>query len=120
MTERETSALTSYRAFWPHYLSEHAKSQTRAIHIAGTILASAAVLTLIVTGKAWLVPVALLAGYGPAWTAHFFVEHNRPATFRYPLWSLTADYHMTALWLLGHLGPELDKAGVSRSARLSP
>jgi hypothetical protein len=43
---------------------------------------------------------------------HFFVEHNRPATFKYPLWSFGADWKMWALSLAGRLGPELERAGV--------
>ena len=69
-------------------------------------------------GWGWLVGIPL-AGYGPAWFAHFFVEHNRPATFRHPLWSLISDARMYGLWLSGRLPRELEKAGVGPALRSS-
>lgn len=105
--------IASYREFWPYYLREHARPQTRAIHYAGTALSSLSVLGWLVSGNLWFVPAALIAGYGPAWTSHFFVEHNRPATFTYPLWSLISDYRMGWRWLTGRLGEDLERAGVA-------
>jgi hypothetical protein len=114
MTARpgSNSKITAYRDFWPYYLREHGRPQTRAIHFVGTGLAMLSVIAIAVTGNLWFVPVALVAGYGPAWFAHFFVEKNRPATFTYPLWSLFSDFRMAALWITGQLGPELKRAGV--------
>jgi hypothetical protein len=107
-------AIATYGDFWPYYLQEHSKPATRAIHFAGTALSSLSLVALLATGNLWFVLGALIGGYGPAWTAHFFVEHNRPATFTYPLWSLASDYRMTWRWLGGHLEDDLRRAGVEQ------
>lgn len=104
--------IATYAEFWPYYLREHSRPATRNIHFLGTGLATAGVVALIVTGDWWLLPVALVAGYAPAWIGHFFIEHNRPATFTYPLWSLASDYRMAWTWLTGRLSGELKRAGV--------
>ena len=109
-----SAPITSYRDFWPYYLREHAKPETRAIHYFGTGLATATLLIAIVTRRPWLLLVMLLAGYGPAWFGHFFVEKNKPATFTYPMWSLFSDFRTAVLWMTGRLGPELDKARVNQ------
>jgi hypothetical protein len=107
-----TETIRRYSDFWPYYLREHANPRTRALHYAGTSFATAALVACVATGKWWLFPLALLAGYGPAWIAHFFVEKNRPATFTYPLWSLIFDYRMAWSWATGRLADELTRAGV--------
>ncbi|MBL6852633.1 MAG: DUF962 domain-containing protein [Alphaproteobacteria bacterium] len=106
--------IESYADFWLYYLQEHAKPATRRLHFLGTGLALATLSAAIVSGRAWLGGAALLAGYGPAWVAHFFIEKNRPATFTYPFWSLISDFRMAFTWLTGHLDEELAKAGVHR------
>ena len=103
--------ITTYREFWPHYLREHGKPATRAIHYVGTALSLWFLLLALGAGGWWWVLVPL-AGYGFAWSAHFGVEKNRPATFTYPLWSLFSDYRMFFLWFAGRLGPHLKAAGV--------
>jgi len=104
--------ITTYAAFWPFYLGEHAKPQTRRWHFFGTCLSTLLIVVAGVTLNAWWLLAALIAGYGPAWIGHFFVEKNQPATFKYPLWSLVSDYRMTWAWLTGRLEIELKKAGV--------
>jgi hypothetical protein len=88
--------IDSFRAFWPFYLSQHSRWATRLLHYCGT--SAALLLAAAVPFVHWpkLALIALVAGYGPAWFAHFFIEKNRPATFRYPLWSLLADFKMLA------------------------
>ena len=104
----------TFAAFWPHYLREHAKPRTRALHYVGTSVVVLIALGALVSGRWLLLLIVPLAGYGFAWLAHFCIERNRPATFTYPLWSLAADFRMWWLWLTGRLGPELDRAGVPR------
>ena len=109
--------FSTFGDFWPFYLREHSKPRTRALHFTGTSLVVLLLILAMATGHSWLLVLLPIAGYGFAWTAHFAVEHNRPATFRYPLWSLAADFRMWWLWLTGHLGTELARAGVTDGRR---
>ena len=100
MTDRQ---FKSFADFWPHYLAEHSRPATRMLHYVGTVTAIGFVITLIAIGRWWLFPLAFVPGYAFAWTAHFFIEKNRPATFTYPLWSFMGDWKMLALMLTGRL-----------------
>jgi len=51
----------------------------------------------------------LAISYALAWLSHFFVEHNRPATFEHPVWSWWADQRMVFLMLTGGMAEELRK-----------
>ena len=94
----------SFAEFWPFYVAEHSQPATRVLHLIGTTLGVALVVYFIATGRWWLILLALVPGYGFAWLAHFVVEKNRPATFKYPLWSLMGDYKMIGLMLTGRMG----------------
>ena len=106
--------------FWIFYLREHSRPGTRALHYAGTafVLALAAAAALSADWR--LLVLVPLAGYGFAWLSHAAVEHNRPASFTYPLWSLAADFRMFFLWLTGRINRELARAGVRPDGTLEP
>jgi hypothetical protein len=104
--------VTSFAEFWPFYLREHARPATRALHYVGTTLVILIAVAAIATGRWWLLAAMPVAGYLFAWIAHFAIERNRPATFTYPLWSLTADFVMYGYWISGRLDRELAQAGV--------
>jgi len=107
--ESTTSRFQSFEAFWPYYLGEHRLIACRALHYLGTVGSAALLVYLIATQNwSWL-PLVLVAGYGPAWVGHFFVENNRPATFTYPGWSLKGDYKMFYMAVRGELRAELSR-----------
>jgi hypothetical protein len=103
----------SFADFWPFYLNEHSRPMTRALHAVGTLLSTALIIVLLAERKWLWLPLPLVIGYGCAWLGHFFVEHNRPATFQYPLWSFMGDYKMLALMLTGQLKAELKRRNIT-------
>lgn len=112
----DNGRIRSFSAFFPYYLREHARPACRRLHYIGTGLTFVALAAAIFVSPWWLVAVPV-AGYGFAWVAHFTVEKNKPATFRYPLWSLASDYRMFFLWMTGQLDPHLAAAGVRPARR---
>ena len=99
----------SFAEFWPHYVLAHRHPLTRAFHFTGTLLAWTLLIAAIARRGGWLVLAALLVPYALAWLSHFFVEHNRPATFDHPLWSWLADQKMVGLMLSGRMGEEVHR-----------
>ena len=88
------SGFRTFAEFYSFYLTEHRHPVSRALHFSGTWGAVICLVALIVTGEAWFLLGALFCGYSFAWLGHFRFEHNRPATLRYPFYSLASDFRM--------------------------
>jgi hypothetical protein len=84
----------SFREFYSFYLSEHANRTSRRLHFAGTSIAAVLILAALLTRLWWLLAAAFIQGYALAWVGHFFFEHNKPATFKHPWFSLMGDWRL--------------------------
>jgi hypothetical protein len=90
----ESRKYTSFREFYPFYLTEHRNRTCRRLHFAGSTLALVCLVLLILTRNPWWLLAGLLCGYGCAWIGHFAFEKNRPASFKQPLYSFMGDWVM--------------------------
>jgi hypothetical protein len=106
MSDKE---IHDFEQFWPFYVREHSRKATRMFHFVGTTAAGGVALAAIALRRPALIPLALVAGYGPAWFSHFFIEKNRPASFKYPLWSFAADWVMWSKILQGTMDAEVER-----------
>ncbi len=104
---------TTFWDFYPYYLTEHARPINRAMHFVGTSLVIACLVYSVVTGNLWFLLAMPLCGYGFAWFGHFILEKNRPATFKYPFYSLGSDFVMFFHILTGQINKKVDEAHVT-------
>jgi hypothetical protein len=81
----------------------------------GTLTGWALLIAAIALRRWWWILGALIVSYALAWVSHFFVEHNRPATFEHPLWSWWADQKMVALMLAGKMSAEVARCATSQN-----
>lgn len=99
----------TFDSFWAFYLSEHRQPGCRALHYVAATLGLVLLVRAVVLTSLNCALCALPAAYAIAWFAHLAIEHNRPATWRYPLWSIRAEFRMCRLALTGQLGGELER-----------
>ena len=89
-----TEKFDSFAAFYPYYLSEHRNVTCQRLHFLGTTAVIGLLIVAPLLGRPALLWWLPIVGYGPAWAGHFFFERNRPATFKYPFYSLAGDFLM--------------------------
>lgn len=101
--------IETYAEFWDFYVAEHSHPLTRYLHFVGTLLGIVLFVWILRSGQYIYLLLCLIIGYTFAWFGHFFVEHNKPATFKYPLWSFISDYKMIWMMLTGRMNREVER-----------
>jgi len=117
--------FNSFEEFWPWYVSKHRNRTSRVLHFIGSSLAGVALAIALLGTPCWLLAMCLLGaklsspwwyamvpafGYSFAWSGHLFFEHNMPASFSAPFWSLHGDGRMYYSILTGRMAAELEKS----------
>jgi hypothetical protein len=92
---------TNFKDFYPYYLSEHSHKTTKLLHFIGTSISLYFLFNFFRTFDFVYIILSLLSGYGFAWISHFFIEKNKPATFKYPFYSFIGDHLMFIEIIMG-------------------
>jgi len=111
----ETERIETYAEFWDFYVAEHSEPLTRYLHFVGTTLGIVLLVWFIRSGNWFYFPLCFVVGYAFAWFAHFFIEHNKPATFKYPFWSFISDYKMVFYMLTGRMNAEVERVTLGKN-----
>lgn len=98
----ETKRIKTFSEFYRFYLSEHQNTVSRYLHFIGTLLAILWASVMLSVANKWLWFLVPVLGYSFAWLGHAVFERNKPATFKYPLWSLLSDFRLFFEILTGY------------------
>ena len=104
--------FANYQEFFRFYLQQHSNPGNRLLHAIGTTLGLLVLVGALATRHYIWALLWIPIGYGFAWTGHFLVEGNKPATFGHPLWSFLSDFRMLGLALTGRLAEQLARVRV--------
>ena len=86
--------IKNYDEFYRFYLTEHRNIASRRLHAAGSSIGLYFFSKAIRKRQAKYALYGLVSGYACAWVGHFFFEHNKPASFKQPLYSFISDWRM--------------------------
>ena len=95
--------FTSFKKFYPYYLSEHKLKINKILHIIGSLLGFIFLIIILYLKYYKYIPLSFLFGYTFAWIGHFIFEKNKPATFKYPIYSFMGDWVMLKDVLIGKI-----------------
>lgn len=107
--------FSSYEEFFSFYVLQHSSLGNRVLHAIGTTSGIVFAIAAVWLGYGWWALLGLPVAYAFAWTGHFLVEGNKPATFGHPFWSFISDFRMLGLMLTGRLGRYLQPSNRAES-----
>ncbi len=84
--------FNSLQEFYPYYLKEHQNFTSRVLHFIGSGLSILLLIAALLFHNFYFFLAIPVVGYGFAWIGHFFFERNKPATFKYPMYSFASDF----------------------------
>ena len=97
VTEQQFNSL---REFYPYYLREHQDPRCRQTHFIGTTFGLVCLGFAIYTANLSFIFLGFAGGYAGAFLGHALYEKNKPATFKYPVYSFFSDFLMYRdMWL---------------------
>ena len=85
--------IKNYNEFYRFYLTEHRSLVSRRLHVAGSSIGLYFFSQAIIKRKAKYALYGLVSGY----------EHNKPASFKQPLYSFISDWRMLSDVVRGRL-----------------
>ncbi len=95
--------FNSFREFYPFYLSEHKKAETKLFHVIGSFIVILLFCFAIILKNWKYLYFTPIAGYSFAWFSHYYFEKNKPATFKHPIYSFIGDWVMFKEILTGKI-----------------
>ena len=93
----------SLSRFYRDYLLQHQSVGNRRLHFVGTTGMIVVVFAVVATMDPRYLLLLPVVGYGFAWIGHYFIEKNKPATFRHPVKSFLCDLLMYRDIILGRV-----------------
>lgn len=99
----------TFKEYYKMYLTLHKNKWNRRLHVLGqimTIIYFISILYLCINKSILFLPLFVFLPfivYPFAWSGHFFIEKNKPAAFKNPLWAKAADWIMLKDILLGKI-----------------
>lgn len=98
-----------FSEYYQMYLTLHKNKWNRRLHVLGQILTIAFVSCCLWFSYSSSIYYLVLLVFAPfvvypfAWSGHFFLEKNKPAAFKNPLWAKASDWVMLKDIIVGKI-----------------